>query len=69
MEKEKKSVYYCTNLRKLGWLKQHGFEPLDCVIDQNDPNRWIWVFERSRELMECLGALYATMPILLKQEG
>ncbi len=60
-------LFFCTNIRKLGWLKGHGFTPLRDAPNRNNPDRIVWVFERSKELLECLSDYYAKK--YTKQEG
>lgn len=47
-------IYFCSRLRILEWLTQHGFEPIGNRPDRTDPNYTCWLFKRSPQLEQTL---------------
>lgn len=51
-------AYVCRRMRLLQYLKKRGFLPFETRPDSFNPRYRVWIFEPTKELLDCVDSYY-----------
>ena len=51
-------IYYCTKMRVLAWLSDHGYTSFGMVPDRRNADYVVWLFAATPELLQCVEDYY-----------
>ena len=57
-EEKMENKFYCPRMKLLSYLSDHGFKYVDVVPNLRNPNYFVWVYEKTPELMEAIANFY-----------
>ena len=61
MRRVNKEIYVCRRIRLYNYLIEHGFYPFAKRRDRDNYKYYVWLFQNSQELQECVTDYYSNI--------